>query len=220
MLRRLQYSFNEDRRKSRDPALQALLYLIGEAAEGVTNTYEFRVKDMRPLWRSNPFLFRAFKLAVSKLLDALEPAGDIESPATLEITENVTLDLTAPNFVRDIYQTPETLAGFVAAGILQGLVRTAPPKKSDPHPTKWDYADHYDWDSARRDLRNQTRKGKAMKGHIRRRGENSFELKYEAGIDPRTGKRVTKYASVKGTKREAQAKLNELLVAVAKGSPC
>ena len=152
MLRRLQYSFNEDRRKSRDPALQALLYLIGEAAEGVTNTYEFRVKDMRPLWRSNPFLFRAFKLAVSKLLDALEPAGDIKSPATLEITENVTLDLTAPNFVRDIYQTPETLADFVAAGILQGLVRTAPPKKSDPHPTKWDYADHYDWDSARRDL--------------------------------------------------------------------
>jgi integrase len=57
-----------------------------------------------------------------------------------------------------------------------------------------------------------------MKGHIRRRGENSFELKYEAGIDPRTGKRITKYASVKGSKREAQAKLNELLVAVAKGS--
>ena len=38
-----------------------------------------------------------------------------------------------------------------------------------------------------------------MKGHIRRRGENSFELKYEAGIDPRTGKRITKYASVKGS---------------------
>ena len=57
-----------------------------------------------------------------------------------------------------------------------------------------------------------------MKGHIRRRGENSFELKYEAGIDPRTGKRITKYASFKGSKREAQAKLNELFVAVAKGS--
>lgn len=55
-------------------------------------------------------------------------------------------------------------------------------------------------------------------GHIRRRGENSFELKYEAGIDPRTGKRVTKYISFKGTKREAQTKLTELLAAVAKGS--
>jgi integrase len=57
-----------------------------------------------------------------------------------------------------------------------------------------------------------------MKGHIRRRGENSFELKYETGTDPRSGKRITKYASVKGTRREAQAKLNELLVAVARGS--
>jgi integrase len=57
-----------------------------------------------------------------------------------------------------------------------------------------------------------------MEGHIRRRGENSFELKYEAGIDQRTGKRITKYASVMGTKREAQTKLAELITAVAKGS--
>jgi integrase len=57
-----------------------------------------------------------------------------------------------------------------------------------------------------------------MKGHIRRRGENSFELKYEAGVDPRTGKRITKYASVKGTKRDAQVKLAELIASVAKGS--
>lgn len=57
-----------------------------------------------------------------------------------------------------------------------------------------------------------------MSGHIRRRGERSFELKYDVGTDPRTGKRVTKYASFKGSKREAQAKLTELLTAVAKGS--
>jgi integrase len=57
-----------------------------------------------------------------------------------------------------------------------------------------------------------------MKGHIRRRGENSFELKFDAGIDPRTGKRITKYASFKGSKRDAQAKLAELITAVAKGS--
>jgi integrase len=56
-----------------------------------------------------------------------------------------------------------------------------------------------------------------MSGHIRRRGEN-FELKYEAGIDPRTGKRITKYLSFAGTRREAQAKLAELITAVAKGS--
>jgi integrase len=57
-----------------------------------------------------------------------------------------------------------------------------------------------------------------MSGHIRRRGASSFELKYEAGTDPCTGKRITKYQSFKGSKREAQAKLTELLAAVAKGS--
>jgi integrase len=55
-------------------------------------------------------------------------------------------------------------------------------------------------------------------GHIRRRGERSWELKFDLGIDPLTGKRVTKYVSFKGSRREAQAKLTELLAAVAKGS--
>jgi integrase len=56
-----------------------------------------------------------------------------------------------------------------------------------------------------------------MSGHIRRRGEQSWELKYEAGTDPRTGKRVTRYQSFKGTKREAQAELVRLMDAVRRG---
>jgi len=44
-----------------------------------------------------------------------------------------------------------------------------------------------------------------MRGHIRRRGRRSWELKYELGTDPRTGRRVTKFVSFKGSKREAQA---------------
>jgi integrase len=55
-------------------------------------------------------------------------------------------------------------------------------------------------------------------GHIRRRGKNSFALKYEAGIDPRTGKRITKYATVRGTKKDARIKLAELIASVAAGS--
>jgi integrase len=57
-----------------------------------------------------------------------------------------------------------------------------------------------------------------MSGHIRKRGANSFELKYDTGLDPRTGKRNTKYVSFRGSKRAAQAKLTELLDAVAKGT--
>ena len=57
-----------------------------------------------------------------------------------------------------------------------------------------------------------------MSGHIRRRGENSFELKYDVGNDPRTGKRRPRYVSFKGSKREANAKLAELIAAVGTGT--
>jgi integrase len=55
-------------------------------------------------------------------------------------------------------------------------------------------------------------------GHIRRRGANSFEIKFDVGTDPRTGKRRTKYVSFKGSKRGAQTKLAKLLASVATGA--
>jgi len=57
-----------------------------------------------------------------------------------------------------------------------------------------------------------------MSGHIRRRGKNSFELKYDVGNDPSTGKRRPRYVSFKGSKREAKAKLAELIAAVGAGT--
>lgn len=58
-----------------------------------------------------------------------------------------------------------------------------------------------------------------MRGCIIRRGERSWRLKFEAGErDPITGKRQTRYVTVRGTKKDAQAKLTELLAAVNKGS--
>ena len=50
-----------------------------------------------------------------------------------------------------------------------------------------------------------------MSGHIRRRGKTSWELKFDAGTDPATGKRRTRYVSFKGTKREAQAERDRLV---------
>jgi integrase len=52
-----------------------------------------------------------------------------------------------------------------------------------------------------------------MSGHIRRRGERSWELKFDHGRDPATGRRVIRYHSVKGTRREAEKRLTELLKA-------
>jgi len=57
-----------------------------------------------------------------------------------------------------------------------------------------------------------------MKGHIRQRGKRSFELKFDAGRGPATGKRKVQYHSFKGTKREAQVKLAELIASVGKGA--
>ena len=55
-----------------------------------------------------------------------------------------------------------------------------------------------------------------MSGHIRRRGKASWELKFD--VPGTNGVRETRYASVKGTKREAAARLTELLSAAARGT--
>jgi hypothetical protein len=47
-------------------------------------------------------------------------------------------------------------------------------------------------------------------GHLRQRGAKSWELKFDDGRAP-SGKRIVRYVSFKGTKREAQAELNRLL---------
>ena len=48
-------------------------------------------------------------------------------------------------------------------------------------------------------------------GHIRPQGDGSWELKFDLGRDPLTGRRITKYATFRGTKRRAQEELTRLL---------
>ena len=57
-----------------------------------------------------------------------------------------------------------------------------------------------------------------MTGHIRRRGERSWELKFDVGRDERTGKRQIRYHNFKGTKREAQAELTRLTAQAMEGN--
>ena len=56
-----------------------------------------------------------------------------------------------------------------------------------------------------------------MTGHIRRRGAKSWELKCDIEADERTSRRLTKYHSFKGTKREAEAELVRLKAAANRG---
>ena len=50
-----------------------------------------------------------------------------------------------------------------------------------------------------------------MRGHIVKRYEGSYTIVLNLGIDPATGKRKQQWVSVKGTKKDAEKKLAELL---------
>jgi integrase len=56
------------------------------------------------------------------------------------------------------------------------------------------------------------------RGSIIRRGRGSWRVKFDAGSDPITGKRLTRYHTVKGVKRLAQEELTKLLAAVDGGA--
>jgi integrase len=56
-----------------------------------------------------------------------------------------------------------------------------------------------------------------MTGHIRRRGKQSWELKFDLDSDPLSGTRRIRYASFKGTKREAEIELARLVSENASG---
>jgi integrase len=56
-----------------------------------------------------------------------------------------------------------------------------------------------------------------MTGHIRRRGKMSWELKFDIGADPLTGKRRSRTQSFKGSKADAKLKLAALVTENARG---
>lgn len=55
-------------------------------------------------------------------------------------------------------------------------------------------------------------------GHIRQQGKGSWEIKFDLGRDPMTGKRKTKFVTFKGNKRQAQSELTRLLASRDAGS--
>ena len=55
-----------------------------------------------------------------------------------------------------------------------------------------------------------------MKGNLTRRGQRSWRLKFDAGSDP-AGRRITKFVTVRGTKRQAQAEAAKIIAGIATG---
>ncbi len=57
-----------------------------------------------------------------------------------------------------------------------------------------------------------------MRGHIVKRGKNSYTIVLSLGYDPVTGKRLRQWVSVKGNKKDAELKLSELQRQIDTGS--
>ncbi len=57
-----------------------------------------------------------------------------------------------------------------------------------------------------------------MKGHIQQRGLKTWRLKFDIDRDPGTGKRLTRFVTFHGSKREAQSELARLIAAVKSGN--
>jgi len=57
-----------------------------------------------------------------------------------------------------------------------------------------------------------------MRGHIVKRGKNSYSIKISVGKDANTGKYKYQWTTVKGTKREAEKRLSGLLNQIDNGT--
>jgi hypothetical protein len=114
MQARLWKSLGKDPKDHNDPAtraMRALCFLFSETADKV----HF---GLVPEWSQNRFLFRAFKLAVEKVLDTIEPIGEIKSPLR-EVSEKIpprNLQL-----ISDRWTSPETAAEKAAEGTIDSL---------------------------------------------------------------------------------------------------
>jgi hypothetical protein len=71
----LERSLDQEAKDSLDPATRDLCFLFAQLAEQI----HLGTAD----WQSNPFLFRAFKIGIAELLDALEPTGKVKIPPKL-----------------------------------------------------------------------------------------------------------------------------------------
>jgi hypothetical protein len=121
---RLRNSFNREREERRDPAIRGLCYLIAELAHHVTGGLYAGNQEVAFFnWRADPFFYRAFKIAIGKLLDAIEPPGPITAP-TIDVSNPKDVD-DYPQHWLETMQTPEARAEFAVNHVI-GAFRTLP----------------------------------------------------------------------------------------------
>jgi hypothetical protein len=118
--------------RDRDPAMRALCFLIAQLAGHIVGPKLMELEGSKseiPLysWRSSPFFYRAFKIAIGQLLDALEPRGPIRQYDRIGTTE-AELDPSMKRYVES-FKTPEARAEYSVDYILTAF-------RSVPHWTE------------------------------------------------------------------------------------
>jgi hypothetical protein len=71
----LRLGIDAKRKGDRSPPTRGFCYTVGELSELISN-----LKMQEFDWRTNPFQFEAFGLAIQKFMKTIKPAGDIRSP--------------------------------------------------------------------------------------------------------------------------------------------
>jgi hypothetical protein len=118
MLGRLRESLARERIDRQDPAMRALCFLFQDLAETIHARQPEIRRDFK--WHRNPFMFRAFKLGVAKLLDALEPPGEIKP---LGRAQHGASDNPFLKQMAEWFKTPESAATYAATLTLEHLSR-------------------------------------------------------------------------------------------------
>jgi hypothetical protein len=108
ILLRLKQTFYDERR-DRDRASKALCRFLTEVILAVANS------TVGPNWRSDPWAFKAIRLAFDRVLVGLEPPGEIRAPAT---RQGVWAAGANPVRFQLGEGTPEEMAHFISDVIL------------------------------------------------------------------------------------------------------
>jgi hypothetical protein len=139
--RLLMLGLGEKRRRGANRPLRALCYVIEQIALGAgsgrwENPHQSDpalraiVAEQMDEWRTDPFRYRAFKIAVGMLLDALGPKGDIKSPLAAEKVDKYAAagdqlfnNPAINELMKSTYASPENLAAFVFSSVWARLNR-------------------------------------------------------------------------------------------------
>jgi hypothetical protein len=164
------------RLRSSNKAIRALCFVIERIAREVTGGtwinptapesnkspgHRESVERLLDEWRTDPFRYRTFKLAVGSLLTALEPKGEIRSPFATELIDSIVKDDPAMNeLMKRTYESPENLAAYIFSNIWRDINRDYPLSEKEKREVGYGrgpvgemmLADFYQMSDARHDL--------------------------------------------------------------------